>query len=91
MFESKCKNLKYRKYDFDKNRKLERNIFFRSEIAQELNKIIAVVNQEYKPLRVDSSNLVNALLKYSFQNIGMMEEQEALELIKKEVKQQYDI
>lgn len=91
LFNEKTKGLKYKKYD-GKPQTVERRLFLNTSLAEEINKTIVVFNKEYRPLTINSSVLINVLLNYVFTHLEVnRSDEQALEIIKKEVKKQYDI
>lgn len=89
MFKDKGKSTKFRIYE-DIN-EIERHITLPVNVAEELNKVIAVFNKENKFLKINNSILVVSILNTYFKQADGLPEDKQLEEIKQKVVETYGI
>ncbi|WP_405297913.1 hypothetical protein [Methanobrevibacter sp.] len=77
-------NLAYKKYD-DSQAVIQRQIKFKKEIAEGINKTMAEFKATYYGLRMNNDILVNIALSYYLSFIESLEDDEAMELLKDKV------
>lgn len=74
-----CKNIKYTTYN--KNI-IEKKIFIDKSTAEDLNKVIAVYNNEFKRLKINASVICVLALKEFITKLNGMQTHEALHELK---------
>lgn len=74
-------NIKYTKYDKNAKKTTSRRIYLDVNIAEELNKIIAVYNKHNKKLKMDTSDICNIVLKDYFKKLEKMEDKAILNML----------
>ena len=75
--------IKYRKYTSDVDT-VERHITLTTEVAEELNKLIAVVNKGNKAVKLNSSILFNLAMKFYLNELKNMDSEEIISFLRKE-------
>lgn len=75
-------NLKYTTYET--NKKIDRHIIFKTELAEELNKIISAVNKETE-IKVNSSLIIEIAFKHYVNYLETLNTEEAIRKIKKDI------
>ena len=89
MFKDKGKSTKFRIYE--DITEIERHITIPVNVAEELNKVIAVFNKENKFLKINNSILVVSILNTYFKQADGLSEDKQLEEIKQKVVETYGI
>lgn len=89
MFKDKGKSTKFRIYE--DITEIERHITLPVNVAEELNKVIAVFNKENKFLKINNSILVVSILNTYFKQADGLPEEKQLEEIKQKVVETYGI
>lgn len=89
MFKDKGKSTKFRIYE--DITEIERHITLPVNVAEELNKVIAVFNKENKFLKINNSILVVSILHTYFKQADGLPEDKQLEEIKQKVVETYGI
>ena len=85
IFKEKSKGLKIVTYP-EERKTLERRIKFRRLIAEDLNEVIAVFNNEEDvPFKIDSTILVNLAVNNFFNNLKKLPEEDIIEFIKESI------
>ena len=80
MFKEKSKEVNFLKYTSDKKR-IERRIKFKKALAEEVNKIIAVFNNESEVLKINNSILVNISLNCLLKKLAELPEEEIIQVL----------
>lgn len=75
------KEIKYRKYSAD-TVEVSRHIEIKKAIAEEINKVIAVVNKENKGVKINNTILFNLAIKKYFKELAELPSEEAIKLLK---------
>lgn len=75
--------IKYRKYTSDVGT-VERHITLTTEVAEELNKLIAVVNKGNKAVKLNSSIFFNLAMKSYLNELKNMDSEEIISFLRKE-------
>lgn len=75
------KEIKFKKYKKNKKR-IQRRIFFEKDIAEDVNRIIAIFNSEFTGFRMNSSIFINIVLRDFFSYLKTLDENEAMEILK---------
>lgn len=89
MFKDKGKSTKFRIYE--DITEIERHITMPVNVAEELNKVIAVFNKENKFLKINNSILIVSILNTYFKQADGLPEDKQLEEIKQKVVETYGI
>lgn len=89
MFTHKSKSTNFRIYE--DITEIERHITLPVNVAEELNKVIAVFNKENKFLKINNSILVVSILHTYFKQADGLPEEKQLEEIKQKVVETYGI
>ena len=89
MFKDKGKSTKFRIYE--DITEIERHITLPVNVAEELNKVIAVFNKENKFLKINNSILIVSILHTYFKQADGLPEEKQLEEIKQKVVETYGI
>lgn len=89
MFKDKGKSTKFRIYE--DITEIERHIRIPVNVAEELNKVIAVFNKENKFLKIDNSILIVSIINTYFKQADGLPEDKQLEEIKQKVVETYGI
>lgn len=89
MFKDKGKSTNFRIYE--DITEIERHITLPVNVAEELNKVIAVFNKENKFLKINNSILVVSILHTYFKQADGLPEDKQLEEIKQKVVETYGI
>lgn len=89
MFKDRGKSTKFRIYE--DITEIERHITLPVNVAEELNKVIAVFNKENKFLKINNSILVVSILNTYFKQADGLPEDKQLEEIKQKVVETYGI
>lgn len=76
-------DIKYRKYTSDVDT-VERHIALTTEVAEELNKLIAVVNKGNKAVKLNSTILFNLAMKSYLRELENMASEEIISFLRKE-------
>ena len=74
--------VKFRKYTSDVE-EVERHITLDKELAEETNKVIAVVNKGNKAVKLNSSILFNLAIKKYFEELAELPSEEVITLLRK--------
>jgi len=80
MFKEKSKEVNFLKYTSDK-KTIERRIKFKKALAEEVNKIIAVFNNESEVLKINNSILVNISLNCLLKKLAELPEEEIIQVL----------
>lgn len=83
MLFSGINSVKYRRYTSDTS-EVTRHINLKKEIAEEVNKVIAVVNKENKNFKLNNTILFNVAIKKLFKELEELPTEEAIQLLRKE-------
>lgn len=75
------KEINYKQYPKEQGT-VQRRIFFEREVAEDVNKIIAIFNSELTGFRLNSSVLINIVLRDFFSHLKTIDEKEAMEILK---------
>lgn len=89
MFKDKGKSTKFRIYE--DITEIERHITMPVNVAEELNKVIAVFNKENKFLKINNSILIVSIINTYFKQADGLPEEKQLEEIKQKVVETYGI
>lgn len=89
MFKDKGKSTKFRIYE--DITEIERHITMPVNVAEELNKVIAVFNKENKFLKINNSILIVSIINAYFKQADGLPEDKQLEEIKQKVVETYGI
>ena len=73
--------VKFRKYTSDVE-EVERHITLDKELAEETNKVIAVVNKGNKAVKLNSSILFNLAIKKYFEELAELPSEEVIALLR---------
>lgn len=76
-------DLKYNTYSADK-KQVDRHIFFKTGIAEDLNKIISAVNKETK-IKANSSLIIEIAFKYYLEHLETLTTKEAIQELKTDI------
>ena len=76
-------DVKYRKYTSDVET-VERHIALTTEVAEEINKLIAVVNKGNKAIKLNSTILFNLAIKSYFKGLDELDSEEVISFLRKE-------
>lgn len=76
-------SIKYRKYTSDVT-EVTRHIDLTKDTAEEVNKVIAVVNKGNKNFKINNSILFNVAIKKLFKELEELPSEEAIKLLRKE-------
>lgn len=76
-------DIKYRKYTSDVET-VERHITLTTEVAEELNKLIAVVNKGNKAVKLNSTILLNLAMKSYLNELNKLDSEEVIVFLRKE-------
>ena len=74
--------VKFRKYTSDVE-EVERHITLDKELAEETNKVIAVVNKGNKAVKLNSSILFNLIIKKYFEELAELPSEEVITFLRK--------
>ncbi|WP_407454354.1 hypothetical protein [Methanobrevibacter sp.] len=75
------KKIEYKKYS-NEQKTVQRRIFFEKEVAEDVNKIIAIFNSEFNGIRINNSTFINIVLRDFFTYLKTLDENEAMEILK---------
>ena len=78
------KKIKYKKYNQNQFA-VKRQINFKKGVAEDINKIIAIINENSYGLTLNSSILTNIALESYFSYLDSLEEKEAMDLLKNKI------
>ena len=78
------KKIKYKKYNQNQF-VVKRQINFKKGVAEDINKIIAIINENSYGLTLNSSILTNIALESYFSYLDSLEEKEAIDLLKNKI------
>ena len=76
-------SVKYRRYTSDTS-EVTRHIDLKKETAEEVNKVIAVVNKGNKTFKLNNTILFNVAIKKLFKELEELPTEEAIQLLRKE-------
>ena len=82
LFEDKAKHYEYKTYDTNRT-EIRRNIYYITPIAEEINRILAVLDHE-SLVAIDNSILANVSMKLTIEYLNSLSEDEAIERIEME-------
>ena len=82
MFEE-VTDIKYRKYTSEIT-EVHRHIDIKKELAEEVNKVIAVVNHGNKAFKINNTILFSIAIKKYFETLEGLTTEEIIEIIRKE-------
>ena len=74
--------VKFRKYTSDVE-EVERHITLDKELAEETNKVIAVVNKGNKAVKLNSTILFNLAIKKYFEELAELPSEKVIEVLRK--------
>lgn len=83
MLFSGINSVKYRRYTSDTS-EVTRHINLKKETAEEVNKVIAVVNKGNKNFKLNNTILFNVAIKKLFKELEELPTEEAIQLLRKE-------
>lgn len=83
MLFEELKGIKYRKYTSDIT-EVTRHINLRKTTAEEVNKVIAVVNKDNKNFKINNSILFNIAIKKLLDELEELPTEEAIQVLLKE-------
>ena len=83
MLFEKIDSIKYRKYTSDIS-EVTRHIDLSKETAEEVNKVIATVNNGNKNFKLNNSILFNIAIKKLFKELEELPEEDAIKILRKE-------
>lgn len=78
------KKIKYKKYS-ETQIAVKRQINFKKGVAEDINKIIAIINENSYGITLNSSILINIALESYFSYLDSLEEKEAIDLLKNKI------
>lgn len=76
-------DLKYPTYEPTK-KEVDRHIIFKTEVAEDLNKIVSAINQE-KNIKANSSIVIEMAFKYYIEHLEALTTEEAIRELKKDL------
>ena len=76
-------DVKYRKYTSDVT-EVHRHIDIKKELAEEINKVLAVVNKGNKAFKINNTILFSIAIKKYFETLEGLTTEEIIEIIRKE-------
>lgn len=76
-------DIKYRKYTSDVT-EVHRHIDIKKELAEEINKVLAVVNKGNKAFKINNTILFSIAIKKYFETLEGLTTEEIIEIIRKE-------
>lgn len=76
-------SIKYRRYTSDIT-EVNRHINLKKEIAEEINKAIAVANKDNKNFKINNTILFNIAIKKYFKELEKLSSEEAIQVLRKE-------
>ena len=82
LFEEKKKSVKPVRYTEDR-KTLSRRISFKRLLAEEINTVIAVFNNESEAVKLNNSILTNIAMNCFLKQLGQLTEEEAIEYLEK--------
>ena len=82
LFEDKSKDIQYNKYSTGTGT-IDRHINLSVELAEEINKVIAVPNDGNKAVKLNNSKLFNMAIKKFLKELEELPEEEAVQVLRK--------
>lgn len=76
-------DVKYRKYTSDVEI-VNRHLYIKKELAEEVNKVLAVVNNGNKAFKINNTVLFSIAIKKYFETLEGLTKEEIIEIIRKE-------
>lgn len=84
IFEEKSRDVNFRKYP-NEQKVVNRKITFKKSVAENINLIISVFNNEEQALRLNNSILLNIAMEHYFQAINDIDEESAIKELRNKV------
>ena len=82
LFKNKSKGIQYTKYSTGKGT-IDRHISLSIDLAEEINKVIAVANEGNKAVKLNNSKLFNMAIKKFLKELEELPEEEAVQVLRK--------
>lgn len=80
LLKEKAKKVNFLTYSEDR-KTIERRINFKKELAEEINTVIAVFNNESEVVKINNSILVNVAMNCFFKQLEGLTEEEIVEIL----------
>lgn len=77
----KKNKIKFKKYK-ENQKQIQRRIHFEKDVAENVNRLIAIFNNEFAGFNMNSSIFINIVLRDYFSYLKTLDKNEAMEILK---------